>query len=67
MRVGDWKAFGGDGKNGNRNIELYNLKDDPREQNNIAAEHPDLVRKVTDIFRAEPSDAEIDNFNLPVW
>ena len=43
------------------------LKDDPREQNNVAAEHPDLVRKVTDIFRAEHTDAEIDNFNLPVW
>lgn len=67
LRFGDWKAFVGDVKNGNRNIELYNLKDDPREQNNVAAEHPDLVRKVTDIFRAEHSDAEIDNFNLPVW
>lgn len=67
LRFGDWKAFVGDVKNGNRNIELYNLKDDPREQDNVAAEHPDLVRKVTDIFRAEHSDAEIDNFNLPVW
>ena len=32
LRFGDWKAFVGDVENGNRNIELYNLKDDPREQ-----------------------------------
>ena len=62
-----WKAFVKDVHKGNRNIELYNLSSDPREQNNVAAEHPEIVEQVLDIFRTEHTDAEIVQFNLPVW
>ena len=67
LRMGDWKAFVKDVHKGNRNIELYNLSSDPREQNNVAAEHPEIVEQVLDIFRTEHTDAEIVQFNLPVW
>ncbi len=67
LRFGDWKAFVGNIKKGNRNIELYNLKDDPREQNNVANQNPDIIEKVINIFRSEHTDSEIELFKLPVW
>jgi arylsulfatase A-like enzyme len=40
IRLGDWKAV----RNGhNTPIELYNLAEDIGEENNIAAQHPDVV------------------------
>jgi arylsulfatase A-like enzyme len=43
IREGDWKAIRG--KKGNK-PELYNLKDDLSEKNNLAAEHPDKVKEL---------------------
>lgn len=42
-----------------REIELYNLKEDPSESKNIAADHPDLVAKAAKIMDTEhtPSQA----------
>ncbi len=52
-RIGDWKGV----RNGiNSDIELYNLKDDISEQNNISSEHPDLVFKMLNIFKNNRSD-----------
>ena len=67
VRIGDWKAFVRNIREGNREVELYNLATDPREQQNVATEHPDVVKKVLEIFRSEHSDSEIERFQLPVW
>lgn len=67
VRIGDWKAFVGNIRRGNRQIELYNVKIDPCEKYNVAAEHPDIIKKVLEIFRSEHTDAAIEKFNLPVW
>lgn len=67
VRIGDWKAFVRNIREGNREVELYNLATDPREQQNVAAEHPDVVKTVLEIFRSEHSDSEIERFQLPVW
>jgi len=54
-RIGDWKGV----RNGiNSEIELYNLKDDISEQNNIASEHPDLIFKISNIFKNNRSDTQ---------
>ncbi|TWT76422.1 Arylsulfatase [Planctomycetes bacterium CA13] len=45
IRVGNWKAIRQRMRQGNLDIELYNLADDVGEQNNVAAEHPELVAK----------------------
>ena len=48
VRSGPWKLFG--------NGSLYNLEDDIGERNNVAADHPDVVRRLTrtmDEFEAE--------------
>ena len=34
------------GKNLNPPIELYDLEKDPGEQKDIAAQHPDIIRKI---------------------
>jgi len=43
-RYGDWKAVQSKPKG---ELELYNLKSDPGEKNNVAATNPDIVRKLS--------------------
>jgi arylsulfatase A-like enzyme len=48
IRKGPWKlipAAGGQGK-----PQLYNLKEDVRETNNLAAQRPDLVRELSSLL-----------------
>jgi len=52
VRMGDWKGY----RLGTKApLELYDLKADPAEKQNIAAAHPDIVRKVEAIMKAEHS------------
>jgi arylsulfatase A-like enzyme len=55
VRMGDWKAvrFGINGP-----IELYDLKTDIGERNNIAAEHPDVVAKIEAILKTVRTDSK---------
>jgi arylsulfatase A-like enzyme len=49
IRMGDWKAVEYRVNRGERRgpVELYNLKDDIGESNDLAAEHPELVAELT--------------------
>lgn len=67
VRMGEWKAFVGHIKKGNRKIELYNLAKDPREQHDVSSEHPDLVEKALSIFRSQHTDPIVEGFRMPVW
>lgn len=67
IRTGDWKAFVRDIRKGNRKIELYDLSVDPREQNDVAEQHPDVVSRVLEIFREEHIDSDNRRFAMPVW
>ncbi|MCF7676191.1 MAG: hypothetical protein K9N23_08250 [Akkermansiaceae bacterium] len=50
VRWDDWKAV----RNApSRPIELYNLKTDVGETKDLAAEHPDLVKKAESLMRSE--------------
>jgi arylsulfatase A-like enzyme len=64
VRVGDWKlvrrnllpAGGAKAKakdQAGRSAELYNLKTDPAETANVAAQHPDIVTKLERIMREQ--------------
>jgi len=64
VRMGDWKALRQNINQGNLEIELYNLRTDLTEQNNIADEHPDIVRKMEEIMALEHSLPEIDRFRM---
>ncbi|MCD6347135.1 MAG: arylsulfatase [Bacteroidales bacterium] len=49
VRSGDWKAISARHKDGNpQNWELYNLKEDPGENTNVAEEHPEQLKKMVD-------------------
>ena len=50
VRMGDWKGY----RIGTKApMELYNLKTDPSEVKNIAAENPDVVKQIDAIMTAE--------------
>ncbi|MGC3969197.1 MAG: sulfatase-like hydrolase/transferase [Pirellulales bacterium] len=54
VRMGDWKGirtFGG-------RLQLFNLRDDLAEQNDVAAEHPDVVRRIEGILATARSENE---------
>ena len=48
LRQGDWKYIEPAKKKGT--AELYNLKDDPSEQKNVAKQHPDRVAKMEEML-----------------
>ena len=54
-RKGDWKAV----KLGpNTPVELYNLRTDPGEKENIADKHPDIVAKMKEYLDAAHTDSD---------
>jgi arylsulfatase len=60
VRTGDWKAIR---HRPDRNIELYNLKNDISEQNNVAAENPQIAAEITRIMKTAHSPSRL--FPLP--
>lgn len=53
VRMGDWKAvrFGVDGP-----LQLFNLKSDPGEKLDVAADHPDIVAKIETYLKTARTD-----------
>ncbi len=62
VRAGDWKLIRQNIKSGNPSYELYNLPNDPQENNNIATEHPQKVTELMAIMDSEHTPSEIFNF-----
>jgi arylsulfatase A len=52
VRMGKWKGIGGGGKRKSP-LRLYDLSKDIGEKNDVAAEHPDIVKKITAIMDRE--------------
>lgn len=51
VRIGEWKGIVQKVHNGNTSMELFNLTEDPREQNNVAADHPDIVAEMWQVIK----------------
>lgn len=63
VRFGDWKGVRLNvSLNRNAAIELYNLKTDPKEEKNIAAEHTDIVKRIDAIMK----EAYVPNKDWPL-
>lgn len=63
IRMGNWKGYIPNYKKGDRKMELYDLSKDPREQKNIANEHPKIVKKLQKMMNEaheKPSVAKFD-------
>ncbi|MGC9326042.1 MAG: sulfatase-like hydrolase/transferase [Candidatus Hinthialibacter sp.] len=55
IRTDNWKAVR---PKWNGPIELYDLKNDHKEANNIANAHPDIIQKMEELFRKARTDNE---------
>jgi arylsulfatase A len=52
IRMGDWKAdILHVSQPGAPKLELYNLKDDPAERNDVSSAHPDIVKRMEEIAK----------------
>lgn len=56
VRMGDWKAVR---HAPDAAIELYDLKTDISEQQNIAAKHPDAVKKIEDYLKSARTESKL--------
>lgn len=64
VRMGKWKGLRLDIFKGNMDIELFDLENDPQEQNNIAAEHPEIVEEIEKIMIEQHTTPENDRFKM---
>ena len=60
VRRGDWKLIVVKGT-----PRLYNLANDIHEDNDVAAQHPDIVNELVDIIRKEHTDSPMFKVTLP--
>jgi len=64
IRMGDWKGIRLNvARNPNAPIELYNLKDDLSEENNIATHHPEIAEKITQYMKTAHINSQYWSLN----
>ena len=62
--MGKWKAIRKNIMKGNMELELYNLEEDIQEQNNIANNHPEILKQMEEIMVNEHVPAKSDRFKM---
>ncbi len=71
IRIGDWKLFfnygGGPDPKVKDGPELYQLSEDPLEENNLAVKHPEKVKEMMARAKALLSDIYKDPLPLGAW
>jgi arylsulfatase A len=63
VRAGKWKAVRQQMSKGPSGFELYDLEADPSESKNVAADHPDIVKRLETIAREQHTPSSL--FPLP--
>lgn len=67
IRMGEWKVVRQHLKDDkDPTLELYNLNDDPTETNNVASEHPDILKRAAEIFKREHTKPKTERFQIPL-
>jgi len=59
LRLGRWKGVRRNIKKGNNRLELYDLKVDPAESNDVSEQNPDIVNKIDGLLKIERSESEL--------
>jgi arylsulfatase A len=62
VRMGNWKAVRYNVFEGNRSIELYDLKSDPSESNDLADQYPEIAERMAEIMTEARTESEIFTF-----
>jgi len=65
VRLGNWKAIRLNIMKGTLKTELYDLSTDIKEQNDVAAQYPEIVKKMEDIMQKEHHTPEVSRFSMP--
>lgn len=66
LRKGDWKLLQYDVFNPEITVtELYNLSSDIGEENNVAAENPELVSELVELMNSARTESEVFTFQSP--
>jgi len=64
VRMGKWKGIRKNIMKGNMTLELYNLEEDIQEQNDIAENHPEIVKQIEEILIKEHVTAVSERFRM---
>lgn len=62
VRAGDWKLIRQKISSGNPTLELYNIAEDPHEDNDLADQYPDKVEELEVIMDREHIHSDLFNF-----
>jgi arylsulfatase A-like enzyme len=65
VRMGKWKAIRLNLMKGAIKTQLFDLSTDIKEQNDVAAKYPDIVKKIEDIMKKEHHTPEVSRFLIP--
>lgn len=65
IRMGKWKGIISNISEGNLQWQLFDLDNDIREQNDIAAQHPDIIQQFNAIVKKEHHTPEVKRFLMP--
>ncbi len=64
VRMGKWKGIRRNIRDGNMELELYDLDNDIREEVNIAEQNPVIVSQIREIMDTEHQSPEIERFKM---
>jgi len=64
VRLGKWKGVRKNIFEGNLEIELYDIETDLLEQNNLAAQHPDIIKRISEIMVQEHEPSKNERFKF---
>ncbi len=64
VRMGQWKGVRKDIFDGNMHVELYDLDNDLAEQNDLADQHPDIVKRIEQLMIQEHEPAKSKKFRI---
>ena len=66
VRMGEWKGLVVDVADGNTQMQLFNIKNDPREEHNLAAQNPEIIAAMWRAIEESHEDIENPLFKLNI-
>lgn len=66
VRMGEWKGLVTDVADGNNVMKLYRINEDPREENDLAGEYPEIVEKMWKHIRESHTPSGHRPFQLDI-